>query len=278
MFTPIVCQFSCRILLAWSFLALAVFLTGCAGGTPDSGRTTLVVYAAASLTEPFERIGSRFEKENPEVDVLFNLAGSQQLAHQLSQGAPADIFASANERQMQVAIQTKRVALGERRTFVRNRLVVIFPKENPADIHTLSDLAKPGLKLIFAAREVPVGAYTLDFLQAVSQDYGSDYENKVLSNVVSFEENVKAVLSKIALGEADAGVVYKSDVVGDTGSNVKQIEIPERFNVEAKYPIAVISDSSQPELAETFVQFVLSPEGQKILREAGFIPVRSDMK
>ncbi|HEX2979760.1 MAG TPA: molybdate ABC transporter substrate-binding protein, partial [Anaerolineaceae bacterium] len=170
---------------------------------------TLTILAAASLTESFTELGDLFEAQNAGVTVQISFAGSQQLAQQLEQGAPADVFASASKKYMEAAVESKRVNADAAQAFVKNRLVVIFPKDNPGEIAALVDLAKPGLKLDLADKSVPVGQYSLDFLDKASQDAGFDsqFRDSVLKNVVSYEDNVKAVVTKIALGEADAGIV-----------------------------------------------------------------------
>jgi molybdate transport system substrate-binding protein len=235
----------------------------------------LIVFAAASLTEAFGEIGTLFESQNPGTTVTFNFAGSNQLAQQIGQGAPADVFASANAVQMGVAIESGRVITGTQQTFVRNRLVVITPADNPGDVTTLQDLTKPGLKIVFAADAVPVGQYSVEFLEKASADSGftADYKDAVLANVVSYEENVRSVLSKVVLGEADAGIVYTSDITQNSREQVAQIEIPDVLNVIASYPIAPVADSANSELAAEFIALVLSPEGQAILTRYGFIGV-----
>ncbi len=246
--------------------------------TPEGEKVVLNVFAAASLTESFTEIGQAFESAYPGVKVAFNFAGSQQLAQQISQGAPADVFASANTKQMQVAIGDGRIGSGTEQAFVSNRLVVIYPNDNPAGLAALKDLANSGLQLVLAAREVPVGQYSLDFLDQSARDaaYGESYKAAVLDNVVSYEDNVKTVLNKVVLGEADAGIVYTSDLSGDSRSKVGQIEIPDELNVVASYPIAPLTDSPNPQIAKAFIDSVFSPEGQRILAKYGFIPVNSD--
>jgi molybdate transport system substrate-binding protein len=142
-------------------------------------------------------------------------------------------------------------------------------------VSTLQDLSKPGLRSILAAAEVPVGQYALDFLDKAIQDpsFPAPFKDEVLANVVSYEDNVKAVLAKVALGEADAGIVYTSDISGENGTPVANIEIPDNLNVIATYPIAPVSDSLYPDLASEFIAYVLSSDGQAILAEYGFIPV-----
>ena len=238
---------------------------------------TLNVFAAASLTESFTRIGKAFEAANPGVKVVINFAGSQQLAQQIIQGAPADIFASANQKQMAVVVKDGRIATGSEQPFVKNRLVVIVPKDNPADIRSLHDLAKGDLLLVMAAGEVPVGQYSLEFLDKAAQDgnFGPAYKYQVLKNVASYEDNVKTVLSKVSLGEADAGIVYTSDISTSNTSRVTQIDIPDALNIIASYPIAPVQDSPNLDLAKTFIEYVLSTEGQSTLARYGFIPVKS---
>lgn len=260
-----------RALRIAGLLALAAALTGCSsGGAPAH---TLTVMAAASLSEPFEAIGAQFEAAHPGVKVAFNFAGSQQLAQQLAGGAPADVFASASMTYMDSAIETGRVKPDTARIFAANRLAVIVPAGNPAGLTKLEDLARPGIKLVLAAEEVPAGAYSLEFLARAAADaqFGAAFQSGVLKNVVSYEENVKAVLAKVRLGEADAGVVYAGDASSANGA-VRVIAIPDALNVAARYPISVIQDSANADLAAAFVEFVLSAQGQAVLAEAGFLP------
>jgi molybdate transport system substrate-binding protein len=259
-------------IIGW-LTVLSVLFTAC---VPPPTNITLTVFAAASLKDAFTEIGTQFEAQHPNVTISFNFAGSQQLSTQLTEGAPADVFASAHQEHMDLAVEGERITPDAARPFVRNRLAVIFPKDNPAQLVTLQDLARPGLKLILAAREVPVGQYTLDFLAKAQSDPGfsTTFQAEVLKNVVSYEENVRAVLSKVVLGEADAGIVYTSDVSGEGADQVGQIEIPDTLNTIATYPIAVVADSAQPEMAQRFVGSILSADGQATLLSYGFIPVK----
>jgi molybdate transport system substrate-binding protein len=235
---------------------------------------TLTVLAAASLTESFTELGKIFETLHPGVTIEFSFAGSQQLAQQLDQGAPADVFASASKKYMDAAVTSDRVASGSAQAFVKNRLVIIFPKDNPAGIQNLQDLSKEGLKLVIADPSVPVGQYALDFLDKAMKEsnFGSHYKDLVLKNVVSYETNVKSVLAKITLGEADAGIVYVSDITADAAEKVNRLDIPDELNTIATYPIAVISNSNHTELANAFVTLVLSREGQQVMAKYSFIP------
>jgi molybdate transport system substrate-binding protein len=239
---------------------------------------SLTVFAAASLTESFGNIGKQFEAAHPGVKVVFNFAGSQQLRAQLEQGAHADIFASANSQEMNAAIAASLVVSGTQRTFARNQLVVIYPKSNPSQIAALTDLARPGLKLDIADPSVPVGQYSLDMLGKMSRDpaFGSDFRERVMANVVSREENVKAVVSKVRLGEADAGVVYTTDVTREAAKELGTLDVPDKFNVIATYPIAPLANALEPELARQFIDFVLSPTGQQVMVNYGFIRVQSN--
>ena len=233
---------------------------------------SLTVFAAASLIESFNEIGERYEAANPGVQITLNYAGSQQLAQQLSQGAPADVFASADKEQMDNVISSGRVIQGVEVKFVRNRLLVIVPEDNPGQIQDLSDLSNPGLEIILADDAVPVGRYSLQMLSRASQSslYGDGFKQYVLNNAVSYEENVRAVLSKVILGEADAGIVYVSDGWGVNAEEVRLISIPDQVNVSASYYISPVSDSSNQGLAQDFIEFVLSPESQAILARYGF--------
>lgn len=236
------------------------------------GSTELTVFAAASLTDAYREIGRNFERANPGARVVFNFAGSQQLAAQLGQGAPADVFASANAAQMTAAVNGGRVEKHTARTFVLNRLVVVTSPSSKVRIARLQDLARPGLKLVFAAKAVPVGQYSLDFLDKANRDpaFGSGYRAAVLKNVVSYEDSVRAVLTKVSLGEGDAGIVYSSDVISSPRTPVKRLYIPNRLNVIASYPIATVSDSKHAALAQKFVDYMFSGDSRRILARYGF--------
>ena len=205
------------------------------------------------------------------VTVKFNFNGSQILEQQIANGAPADVFASADQTNMQKASNAGLVNTSQ--VFVKNRLVVIIPTSNPGNINSLKDLAKKGIKIDIEATAVPAGKYSRQALANLSQspDYGSSYANEVLANVVSEEQNVKAVVQKVQLGEADAGFVYVTDVTPSVADKVKIIDIPDPYNVIAQYPIAVIKSSPHPSDAQSFVDFVLSPNGQAILKKYNFI-------
>ncbi|MEP6574322.1 MAG: molybdate ABC transporter substrate-binding protein [Gemmatimonadota bacterium] len=242
--------------------------------TPSKDQLT--VFAAASLTESFGELGRLMEQRHPGLTVRFNFAGSQQLAAQLEQGAEADVFASADDRWMK-SVQEKQLLAAEPQIFARNRLVVIVPASNPARIDRLAQLSGRGIKLVLAADAVPAGRYSREVLQKLSASTGfeADYGRRVLANVVSQEENVKSVVTKVQLGEADAGMVYRSDVTPAVSRYLKVLDIPEESNVLASYPIATIRNSAQRALADGFVDLVLSAEGQSVLERHGFLGVEA---
>jgi len=261
-------------------LLLGLFLAGCGSvATPvptvvpaAAEPVTLNVFAAASLTDAFTEIGKNFEAANPGVIVTLNFAGSQALRTQIEEGAPADVFASASGKEMDAAVEGKFIADGVKQVFLTNKLIVILPTNNPAGLEKLEDLTNSGVKIVLAAEEVPVGNYARQALELMNGSFGADFKDKVLANVVSNEDNVKQVVSKVQLGEADAGIAYVSDIVAS--SDLKTIEIPTELNVIAKYPIAPLAASANAEVAQAFVDYVLSAEGQSILQKWGFTPVK----
>ena len=254
------------------FLVLVLLFTACAPQNSAAIQPeTLTIFAAASLTESFTELERLFEVSHPNVNVVFNFAGSQQLQEQIAQGAQADVFASASNKYMNLAIENGRITENSARLFVTNRLAIISPVANPARLQKFEDLANPGLKIILADKTVPVGKYSLEFMEKTGNPA---YKNAVLANVVSYEENVKSVLTKVALGEADAGIVYVSDITPQALTQIGKIDIPDQFNVIAEYPIAPIADSRNLVLAADFINLVLSAEGQAVLQAHNFVPAR----
>ncbi|SRR5690242_4369400 len=265
-----------RSIWACALLALvcALPLAGC-GEASMSGANQpvkLTVYAAASLQGAFSEIGKAYEQAHSIVRVTFNFAGSDALAAQITQGAPADLFASANTKQMDVVVRGGDIVGSGVKTFAHNRLVLIYPAANPAHIQTLRDLARPGVKVDLAAASVPVGQYALDFLSKASADpaFGASYKASVLKNVVSYETDVKAVLTKVALGEADAGIVYTTDAATETGK-IGAVAIPDTLNTIAVYPIGVVKASKQTAAAQSLLDYIVSPQGQATLAKYGFL-------
>jgi molybdate transport system substrate-binding protein len=243
---------------------------------PPHQSPPLTVHAAASLIDTFPALAEAFKSSADGSTVLFNFAGSQQLAQQLAAGAPGDLFASADERQMTAVVNAGRVAEEEVRVLAANTLIVVLPQANPGAVTRLEDLARPGLKVVLADAAVPAGAYSREFLEKASSDpdFAPTYATDVLANVVSFEQNVRAVLTKVSLGEADAGIVYASDVAGDAGQKVQTLTITQRLNVRATYYIAPLRDAVTPETARSFLAFTLSAEGQALLADGGLLPAQ----
>jgi len=246
------------------------------GDNPGKPTTTLTVFAAASLTESFLDIADRFEADNPGVKLDFNFAGSQQLSQQLVQGATADLFASADKEYIDSLVEAGILDKGSEQIFANNRLAVIFRKDGRIPIHKLEDLASPGVHLVIGAESVPIGRHSLEFLERISsaEAFGPTFKDDILRNVMSYEENVKAVLSKVILGEADAGIVYDSDTLTLDPGEIGVIPIPEAYNPIARYYIAALPASANQDLSSRFIEFILSATGQEILKSNGLIPVQ----
>ena len=262
-------------------LGLSVGLLGCGGGgqggqggqEESAGSSTLTVLAASSLTDAFGELEGTFEQQNPDTDVVTSFAGSSELLAQIEQGAPADVFASADEAKMETAVDEELVS--EPQTFARNRPVVIVPADNPAGIGELEDLATPGTSLVLAQDGVPIAEYAKQVLSNADAQYGEDFDQRVLDNIVSREANVRASANRVALGEADATFVYVTDVTPDIQDKVEVIEIPQDLNVIATYPIATVTESQNADLAQEWVDLVLSDEGQEVLEKYGFEQAKS---
>ena len=240
-------------------VALAVLASACgsASDTTAGQQPTLNVFAAASLTDAFTQLGSDFTAAHPDVKVSFNFAGSNDLVTQLQQGAPADVLATADASNMDAAGDL----VGTPQTFAGNKLIIAVEPGNPQHITGLADLARKDLKVVLAAPEVPAGKYAQEALGKAG----------VTVNPVSLEVSVKGVVTKISLGEADAGIVYVTDVAAATGK-IDGVPIPDDQNVTATYPIATLTGSKHPDDAKAFMDFVLSDAGQKVLADNGFLP------
>jgi molybdate transport system substrate-binding protein len=242
-------------------------------GSGSNNQIVLNVFAGSSLTESFNEIAANYHKLHPNVTVRFNYGGSQNLVQQIKNGANCDIFASADFTNMKKASDANLVNASQ--VFVKNKQVVIVPIANAAGISSLHDLAKKGVKLDLAAEVVPAGTYTRKILANMSKspEYGASFKNEVLANVVSEEDEVKAVVQKIQLNEADAGFVYQSDVTPAVAPKVKVFTIPDNFNIIAQYPIATIKSSAHPKEAQDFMNYILSSAGQTVLTQHNFISV-----
>jgi molybdate transport system substrate-binding protein len=245
-----------RLILIVSVLLV---LAGCGGDDDETkgditaaSKSMLTVYAAASLTEVFPTIDS-----TPQ----YNFAGSDDLAAQIREGAPADVYAAASSKYPQELFDEGLVE--EPVTFASNRLVLIVPKDNPARIERIGDVARPGMKLVVAAEGVPVGDYTREVLDELRLA-------DALDNIVSNEDDVKGVVGKVSLGEADAGFVYATDATA-AGDEVSVIELPKSSQPLIEYQIAVVTGTKNKKAAEAFVKKVLAPEGQKALESSGFL-------
>lgn len=253
--------------------ALGVALLTAAGTVCASAQTpqSITVFAAASLTEAFNAAGPAFTKKTG-IAVAFSYGGSDTLATQIKQGAPADVFASANLTQMK-AVADAGLTGGLPKTFAKNRLVVISPKSGSFKPASPADLAAGGIKVVLAAATVPVGAYTRSTFAKLSgrSGYPSEFPAAVTKNVVSNELDVKAVVTKISLGEADAGVVYATDVTPAIAPSLAVVPFPAAVAPDIEYPIAALKNAANAKGAQAFVDYILSPEGQVFLKLRGFI-------
>ncbi len=277
-------------LKVWSpallLLVLVIVLAGCGGSGSGGGNGgsgggggeqqggTLTILAASSLTDAFAELGKTFEQQNPGTTVKTSLGASSDLLAQIQQGAPADVFASAAEEEMNTAVKDGLVS-GKPVAFVKNREVVMAPKDNPANINGLEDLSQPNIKLVLAEEGVPAADYAVEILDNANKEYGSGFKKKVLSNVVSREADVRASVNRVVVGDADATFGYASDYTPDIRDKVKVIPIPPNLNIIATYPIATLKDAKEAGLAKKWVDLVTSSEGQKVLRTWGLEPAAS---
>jgi molybdate transport system substrate-binding protein len=245
-------------------IALLVLIS-CSSQPSPNPENELVVFAASSLTNAFMELASEFEIDRPDVEVVLNFASSSQLATQMIEGARADIFASANQIQMKNVVDAE--LIDSSLNFTANQLTLIVPADNPKQINGLVDLAKPGLTLILATPSTPIRVYSDQIIRNFA---GEDFAQSVYGNLVSEESNVRQVVTKIALGEGDVGIVYTSDLTPDIAEHVTSIPIPPENNLVSEYPIGVLTDSDNPVLAQAFIDFILSTRGQEILTNWGF--------
>jgi molybdate transport system substrate-binding protein len=251
-----------RLVLGLALLALV--LPACGG---EEGPRELTVFAASSLGAAFDELGTAFEAQHEGVTVTFNLGPSDGLAAQIASEGTADVFASASQTWMDAVAQDPGV--DGRVDVATNRLVVVTPPDDPAGVATIEDLAEPGVQVVLAAEGVPVGDYAREALE------NAGIADAVLANVVSNEEDNASVVAKVAAGEADAAIVYTSDVSAAAANDVRAVEIPADVNVVASYPIATVVGTERGDLATAFVDLVTSDEGQAILRAYGFGPPES---
>jgi molybdate transport system substrate-binding protein len=248
--------------------AAALTVTACGGGQPAAAppaaapSTTVTgqvtVFAAASLTDAFGEIGKAFEKAKPGTTVQFNFAGSSTLAQQINQGAPADAFASANHAQMDVVAKARNTT-GTPTVFTSNTLQIVVPPGNPANVQSLQDFGKQELTIALCAEQVPCGAASKQVFEIAGVTPAPDTQ----------EQDVRAVLTKVSLGEADAGLVYKTDVLSG-GVEVEGIDFPEAAQAVNEYPITVLAKAPNAAGAQAFVDYVLADDGQAVLEKYGF--------
>ena len=246
-----------------------IAVTACGGA---GGERAVTVFAAASLTEAFNEMAHEFEQRNKGVEVRLAYQASSTLRIQLEQGADADVYASADEFNMDLAAAAG-VISGDPVVFARNRLAVIVPRDS-AQVRNLGDLAKPGLRVVAGDDATPFGRYTLTALDrlAADPDFGPAYRDAVVGNIVSKEANVRRAVAKVEIGEADAALAYVTDAGGAGRGDLTAIPVPERYPGAIRYPIGVVRGPASPGLAADFIAFVLSEEGRAILQRHGFLP------
>jgi molybdate transport system substrate-binding protein len=270
-------------------IGLSYLLVACGGAKPEPAPTPaapappaaaaptaedqLVVSAASSLRDAFTSLGDTFKAARPGVAITFNFAGTQELRTQLEHGAQVDVFASADQQHMVALKSAGRVT--DVRLFARNEPVIVVASESANKVRGLADLQELQT-LVIGVPEVPIGRYTLQILDRASAKLGPNFSEKMLAKVASRELNVRQVLAKVSLGEADAGIVYRTDAQSlKAGENrIAVVDISPEFNVIADYPIAVVAGAPHPTLARAFLEFVQSDAGQQTLQDAGFLSVR----
>lgn len=252
-------------------IVLLTLLAACGTSTTaPAGTVTLTVFAPAGLTEAARLLGSTFEAANPGVTVALELGHSPIQREQLEQGATPDVFVSASRKDMDLAAEKGLVVADQVQEFARNKLTVILPPDNPGQIRTLEDLARPGVQLLIGTAELPIGSATLTMLDKLNASIAPDFKERVLANVVSNEVGVKPIVSKVSLGEADAGIVYVSDAVA--APTLMTLPIPDEHNAVVVFTIAPVSAARHPQEAAAFIASVLAPEGQAVLAAQGFLP------
>lgn len=233
---------------------------------------SLTILGASSLRPALLEIQKLYGNSHPSTRLAVSFAGSQEIAAQLALGAPADLFLSADRTQIDVVVKAKRMSARDVQPFAGNRLCVIVAKRAVNKVESLGDLAKPGIRISLAGEKVPVGAYTNQMFAKAMRELGVTWLDRVRSNVVSFETNVSAIVTRVELGEADCGIVYESDARQAKTATV--IGVPKSLNVRAVYFGGVLSDSSQREPAQNFLKFLLSKEGQAVFAKYGFLPAK----
>ncbi len=255
-------------------------LAACSSPTPAASPTmalkvppknvSLKIFAPSSLTDAAKDITTAFEAANPGVKLAIEFGHTPTQRLQFTQGATGDVFITASQKDMNDAVADQTIASGAPRVFASNQLVVILPAKNTANLEKIEDLAKPGVRVLVAVVDTPIGKVTLDMLDKWDKQFGSGYKAKVLANVVSNESGVKPIVSKIKLAEADAGIVYVTDAV--SAPDLKTIAISAELNMVTQLNVAPIAKAANPEQAASFTAFLMSPEGQALLKKWGFLP------
>jgi len=257
----------------WLAFAIVALLTACSAGTID-GRSQIhdrpiTVLAASSLRAAFTDAAKAYGATHPGSALTFGFDASSALRTKIEQGAPADLFASADVTNAQKLVEDG-FGIGPVQAFARNRLAIVVPRDNPAHIDTPLDLARPGVRLVAAGEDVPISAYATQLINALARQpgYPPGFSAQVAANVASREDNVAAVLAKVALGEGDAGIVYRTDALAS--SNVKETPIPPGANVSVTYAAVVVKASSHPDDARALLTWLSGPSGQAVLARFGF--------
>ena len=261
-------------LISGLVLLLLVAQIGCVSAA-ETNQTELMIFAAASLTGVIGDLDPVFEAAHPGVIVTSNFDSSATLETQIKEGAAADLFLPASSKNMDNLVKEKLIDNASVTPYATNKLAIIVPKDNPAKIVGLADLAKSGVKIVSETAEVPVRKYTEQMLNKTVNDtaYGQSFVDGFKANIVSEEINVAGATTKVALGEVDAGITYYSDVTKDLGEKITIIDIPEKLNVVASYPAGVLTESKQPDLAKEFIGLLTSEEGKAALKDYRFSPV-----
>jgi molybdate transport system substrate-binding protein len=275
-----------QIFIVSLVLVFLLLLVGCSSPTPTASPTpaasptmapiappkniSLKIFAPSSLTDAAKDITAAFEAANPGVKLAIEFGHTPTQRLQFTQGATGDVFITASQKDMNDAVADQTIESGKPKVFASNQLVVVLPAKNPANVEKLEDLANPKVRVLVAVVDTPIGKVTLDMLDKWDKQFGSGYKAKVLANVVSNESGVKPIISKIKLAEADAGIVYVTDAVG--APDLKTIAISAELNMVTQLNVAPIAKAANPEQAASFTAFLMSPEGQALLKKWGFLP------
>ncbi|VVB69965.1 Bacterial extracellular solute-binding protein [uncultured archaeon] len=256
-----------RIIAA--LLAAMVFAT--TTGLCDPTSKEINVFCAAGLTGAFSEIGQIYKNET-NVNVILNFDGAQVLRTQIENGAYADVLVSGSNKHMQALMAEGFMDNGTVSTFARNWQAIVVPKNNPANIANFSDLDRPGIKIVMGSKDLPITDITMQILDKIAKDpaYGPEYKEKVLANKISEETNINFIVSKVAMGEADAAFAHKSEISSKYAEKVILIDIPERYNVKSDYTIGVLNQSKYKDLAHGFIDLISSPQARAVLEKHGF--------